>query len=106
MGLGLYGCYEVRKGCGVRTNGDRTYPWDLPNFPPVPDTMLTQTHVIANAKVLTSSEILPFFRTPQFTNLSILTPWTWALAAIDTVWGCVACAVVCWVQLALTRRLA
>ncbi|KAG2448050.1 hypothetical protein HYH02_007077 [Chlamydomonas schloesseri] len=42
----------------------------------------------------------------EFTNLSILTRWTWALAAVDTLWGCVACGVVCWVQLALTRRLA
>ncbi|KAG2431106.1 hypothetical protein HXX76_009636 [Chlamydomonas incerta] len=42
----------------------------------------------------------------EFTNLSILERWTWGLAAADTVWGCVACGVVCWIQLMLTRRLA
>ncbi|GLC38505.1 hypothetical protein PLESTB_001732800 [Pleodorina starrii] len=46
------------------------------------------------------------YGTYEFTNLSILGPWTWALAAADTAWGATACGVAAVLQLWLTRRLA
>ncbi|KAG2499432.1 hypothetical protein HYH03_002379 [Edaphochlamys debaryana] len=42
----------------------------------------------------------------EATNLSILQRWTPALAAVDTAWGCTACAAAAVVQLLLQRRLA
>ncbi|KXZ42194.1 hypothetical protein GPECTOR_185g277 [Gonium pectorale] len=42
----------------------------------------------------------------EFTNLSILVPWTWGLALADTAWGSFVCGVACWIQHSLHRRVA
>ncbi|GIL62231.1 hypothetical protein Vafri_16500 [Volvox africanus] len=48
---------------------------------------------------------LCLYGTYEFTNLSILVPWTWALALVDTAWGSIACGVAAGLQSWIYRKL-
>ncbi|GIL85500.1 hypothetical protein Vretimale_13403 [Volvox reticuliferus] len=48
---------------------------------------------------------LCLYGTYEFTNLSILVPWTWALALVDTAWGSIACGAAAGLQSWIHRKL-
>lgn len=45
------------------------------------------------------------YGTYEFTNLSIISSWTWTLSIVDVAWGSFACGAACTTQFALQARI-